>query len=607
MSQDLELKTVNDLLGSNFFIPAYQRGYRWTEQQVRDLLNDIWTFTKDQNPHSQNKFYCLQPVVVKRIRQDGQPDGSFEVIDGQQRLTTIYLIIKYLAKMFLKIESLEEEYHKPIFRLHYLTRPGSEEFLENIREDNSNIDYYYIYSAYKTIERWFSEDTNAIDRTDKNRFLDTLLGKRNDPRSVQVIWYEAGDELDSIELFTRLNMGKIPLTNAELIKALFLCESSFTGSGGEETLRKKVQIAHIWDDIEHNMQDEDFWAFITNRRKEDFANAIEMLFDIIARKPLGKSDPFHTFLYFLNQANKSTEALWELWLKIEHYYLTLRQWYKEKNLYHKIGYLIATGDDLHELITASVELNKKTFEEDLNKKIGAKVNFELEDLSYETSGDYKRISNVLLLFNVESIRTSDNITAFYPFKFHKGIAWSIEHIHAQNSEGLDKNKKEQWKKWLDEHRELIKELAENTSAEDGGEIWHSEFHNLEHIDQEKLTWDMFSAISGRVIELFSESGNQEKNDMHFLGNLALLSQPDNTTLSNCVFEVKRREIIRMDKKGSYIPICTRRVFLKYYNEKPSTQQYYYWGREDRENYLREIKKIINYYPSEEGGVDNDED
>ena len=607
MSTDLELKTVNDLLGSKFIIPEYQRGYRWTEQQVENLLNDIWKFTNEQKQDSENKFYCLQPVVVKRIDQDDHNNDVFEVIDGQQRLTTIYLVIKYLAKEFLKIESLEEEYNKPIFKLRYLTRPGSEKFLENIREDNSNIDYYYIYSAYKTIEEWFTDGTKTVDRTDKNRFLDTLLGKDTDPRSVQVIWYEAGDEVDSEELFTRLNIGKIPLTNAELIKALFLCESSFAGFNEEDALRKKVQIAHIWDDIEHSMQDEDFWAFITNRRKEDYATAIEMLFDIIARKNLEKSDPLYTFIHFLNQANESTDALWELWLKIEHYYLTLRQWYKEKNLYHKIGYLIATGEDLHDLITLSYELKKTDFEKELNRRIGAKVNYELEGLSYENPGDYKKISNVLLLFNVESIRTSDNVTAFYPFKFHKGINWSIEHIHAQNSEGLDKNKKEQWTQWLSEHRKLIRELARNTSAEDGGEKWQPVLKTLEEIDENKLTWEMFSAISSQVIDLFSEDTDQEKKDMHSLANLALLSQPDNTALSNSVFEVKRREIIKMDKRGSYIPICTRRVFLKYYNDNPSTQQYYYWGREDRDNYLREIKKVIGYYPSEEGEVDNDEE
>ena len=74
-----------------------------------------------------------------------------------------------------------------------------------------------------------------------------------------------------------------------------------------------------------------------------------------------------------------------------------------------------------------------------------------------------------------------------------------------------------------------------------------------------------------------------------------MSQPDNAALNNSVFEVKRRDIIEMDKKGNYIPICTRRVFLKYYNDKSSTQQYYFWGKEDRDNYLNEIKIVLEDY------------
>ena len=58
----------------------------------------------------------------------------------------------------------------------------------------------------------------------------------------------------------------------------------------------------------------------------------------------------------------------------------------------------------------------------------------------------------------------------------------------------------------------------------------------------------------------------------------------------------------MDKMGKFIPLCTRRVFLKYYNDKPSTQQYYFWGKEDRKNYLHEIKTVLKQYlPSEDLG------
>jgi uncharacterized protein with ParB-like and HNH nuclease domain len=82
----LVLKSVKQLFMHNFIIPSYQRGYRWTETQVVQLLDDIWQFYKKEEKKT-GEFYCLQPIVVKQL------DDKYEVIDGQQRLTTLFLII----------------------------------------------------------------------------------------------------------------------------------------------------------------------------------------------------------------------------------------------------------------------------------------------------------------------------------------------------------------------------------------------------------------------------------------------------------------------------------------------------------------------------------
>ena len=94
----IELKSLYELLGMKFFIPNYQRGYRWTEQQVKDLLNDIWEFSKKKK--QEYEFYCLQPLVVKLMNAEDKQkcqlnadEKWYEVIDGQQRLTTIFLIL----------------------------------------------------------------------------------------------------------------------------------------------------------------------------------------------------------------------------------------------------------------------------------------------------------------------------------------------------------------------------------------------------------------------------------------------------------------------------------------------------------------------------------
>ena len=82
----LEPKLIGDIEGE-FHIPAYQRGYRWKEE-VDMLLNDIKGINEGEN-------YSLQPIVIKK-----KAEKEYELIDGQQRLTTIFLIYRYI-KFFL--------------------------------------------------------------------------------------------------------------------------------------------------------------------------------------------------------------------------------------------------------------------------------------------------------------------------------------------------------------------------------------------------------------------------------------------------------------------------------------------------------------------------
>jgi len=202
------------------------------------------------------------------------------------------------------------------------------------------------------------------------------------------------------------------------------------------------------------------------------------------------------------------------------------------------------------------------------------------------------------LFNVESIRINASISEFYPFRFHKSINWSLEHIHAQNSEGLDRNKRDQWLSWLDSHRDLLIEIAteeKNISEEKLNFI--SLIDEIDSLERNKLTWERFANLSDRITRHFTEVSDIARDEEHGISNLALIGQAQNASLNNSVFEVKRREIIKMDKEGKYIPICTRRVFLKYYNSKPSSEHYYFWSHEDRMNYLAEIKRVLglNHY------------
>lgn len=147
----IEQKSIRDIIDKkiNFNVPAYQRGYRWDKLNVTDLLDDLLEFIQDD---SSGKFYCLQPLVVKKIGEN-----RYNVIDGQQRLTTIFIILKYLENLLKEENGIDE-----IYTLSYETRKDSKDFLQNIAsktqdESNQNMDYFCIYQAYKAVENWFGD------------------------------------------------------------------------------------------------------------------------------------------------------------------------------------------------------------------------------------------------------------------------------------------------------------------------------------------------------------------------------------------------------------------------------------------------------------------
>lgn len=250
-------KTIVDLCdGRLFYVPSYQRGYRWTSSQVEALLNDLWEFTQKQ-PAVIGEFYCLQPVIVQqRINKDegssepqaGESQKCYELVDGQQRLTTLYILLKYL------LAKEQESAHK-LYELQYESRKGFGDFLQKITEekDADNIDACHALNAYKTIHEWFDKNKNA-----KDELRDLLLpayGKKG--KSVRVIWYEVDEKTDLVREFLSINNGKISLTEAELIKALFLKKGS-----SSSTLDIDYR-ALEWERIENALQRPDFWHFLS--------------------------------------------------------------------------------------------------------------------------------------------------------------------------------------------------------------------------------------------------------------------------------------------------------------------------------------------------------
>ena len=549
----LKILSVGDITG-DFFVPAYQRGYRWGEHEVRHLLDDI--------RESNGSTYYLQPVVVK-----GRDDGSWELVDGQQRLTTLYLIFQYLKGTHLPSAATN-------YSITYETREGSKAYLDHLSaaDAGSNIDFFHMFNAYQCIEEWFAKFAHRTTH-EATRLYGYLFD------SVKVLWYEAPQDVDSTELFTRLNVGRIPLTDAELVKALLLSH----GQAGPGQTDRAVEIAANWDGIERDLRVPEVWSFVTGEAKEE-ATHISLLLDTLAGSPRGRERPlFHTFETLRDEIESDPQRFWR---DIANLHSLVLGWYDDRVLFHKVGYLIAVGRTFKELVDLSKEKGRSTFEAALDDEIRAHLGLtagELTGLTYAS----RKTAAVLLLMNVETIRHMQDSSERYSFRAHAAGGWSLEHIHAQNAEDL--NTVEQWTAWLRFHKEALADLPDLDEDRRASLIGH-----IEEVLATTVSQQSFSAVEKEVTSVFSPADEPADGDTNSIANLALLEQGDNSALNNSVFEVKRREIIRRDKKGSYIPACTRNIFLKYYTET-GNQQLHFWSAEDRQAYLDAILEAVRPY------------
>ena len=579
----LVLKSVYDLLGENFYLADYQRGYRWSEINVTQLLDDVWEFS--QKERSGDEFYCLQPIVVRPYTWEnvsGEKLDGWEVIDGQQRLTTIRIILSYLVKEHLK-RTLNEAFK----------RPKSEAFLKDLQEDNSNIDFYHMWSAYQATSKWFEDK----DYDDCNNFLSTLLAKKDNAGPVKVIWYEINDEVNAIDIFTRLNIGKIPLTNAELIKALFLGKAN-PDNQNQKANPKQLQIASEWDAIENTLQDKSFWYFIydeDNKKlpQHKYETRIEYIFDLMKNKPLGE-EKYFTFYKFLDEDFRGSKTINDIWLDIKRYFLTFEEWYQDRILYHLVGFLITAGVGIKELKASSDKKTKSDFKICLREEIGKTLNVDIENIKYNDSN----VKSVLLLFNIHTLLANETSKSRFPFDSYKNDNWDIEHVRSQSEVELTGGDRIDWAKLvlefytgiavakepesLDNHLEEIKKLLDKEEQQ----ICRS----LVTLILEGCKEDEWNELYQLVSKGFKEENFPKE---HSISNLALLDAGTNRAYKNAFFPIKRMEIMKREMKGSFVPIGTKNLFMKAYSRR--FDKVMYWGQTDADDYLEVLKNCLKVY------------
>lgn len=436
---------ISEELSGEFFVPAYQRGYRWGKSEVLKLLDDIKTGVVDApTPRS----YYLQPIVV--MWRDAE--GDWELIDGQQRLTTLYLILKCIRDNGWLPGA------KVNYRISYETRDESRDYLKSLdpKLRHANIDYHYIYTAYEAIETWFK---NQLDPQQAAIDIRTALAKH-----VYLIWYEAPEDTDGNELFRRLNVGRIPLTDAELIKALVLSKISVGGS----RLDRQEQVAVQWDNFERELRDPELWAFITGS-DEGWSTHLDLLFRAMAGSADGKEKVRYWVFEELRPRMETPDS--DFWRDVVRMHGRITGWFHDRTLYHHIGYLIATGDkyEFEHIVELAHDLTHGAFGAALVDRVRHRIGRTpsgLAGLDYEKHPT--ECSRVLLLMNVATVLGRDDESDRFSFHAYAKSHWSVEHIHAQNAARL--NREVQWKCWLTLHQRGIAALPDH-SRSDHGDLW----------------------------------------------------------------------------------------------------------------------------------------
>lgn len=103
--------------------------------------------------------------------------------------------------------------------------------------------------------------------------------------------------------------------------------------------------------------------------------------------------------------------------------------------------------------------------------------------------------------------------------------------------------------------------------------------------------ETFKTLFEHIVAHFNSGINDE--DINDISNLTLLDSETNRGYKNAVFPFKRKTIIKRDKAGIFIPLCTKNVFLKYFSEYPPKISF--WTQDDRNNYLIDIETTLNEY------------
>ena len=498
---------VKDIVKSPYVIGTYQRGYRWTITNVQEYLEDIFEghlveyYERDNNfgndltydtligllrDKSKNvEDYCLQPLVIKKN------DAIYSVIDGQQRLTTTFIVLKALC-------DLNQMTFPPSFSIEFESREKSTEFLKTICESSiaNDLDSAYMKQTYDCAKKWFIEKyTNFSkyltqelkeDTFTKVQFYRYLYGIIND--HTKFIWdYIEKDspeyEKTEQKIFADRNTGKIDLTDSELIKALFMNPEYYGNNVNIED--KQILISELWDLYENDLHNDEFWRFIplSNDIKKEYEKStrIDAIFFLIAlHKKIEINRTEENWLYkaiktwidselYNNLKTEKKIIMISCWREVCDTFDGLKELYKDDQIYNLLSLynmFEIESEDKYQAYLSSIEHNKRNRANYIKKIIIQKLfgnetpEKVIKNARYHS--DIQTIRNILIAYNIAITNSSYPVSRFN-FRFfgndignwhrkgedEKSYEWHVEHIYSTNESFLEKSTSSEQISFLD--------------------------------------------------------------------------------------------------------------------------------------------------------------
>lgn len=568
---------------NGFYIAPYQRGYKWGSNEnepVLRLVKDIHiSFTETNN--DQSKEYYLQYITLKPIKIDGQLN-FLEVIDGQQRLTTLSILFAVLNK--IDTNCVNTANHKINYALSksFLNNWIYDKNIEKIIEesnwesfisqnpDEDKQDVFYLFQAIKALYKYIVDEVKVENSVAFYKHLS---------KNIKLIVNAVEPHVESEKVFRNLNSIKIPLTEAELIKALLLTKAA---RSKDENLKNKrfkeimdirASLGRQWDEMQTKLNNPEIKSVFFPGQTDMMQGILRLTALVLNYKPVNNSnEKYPLFEFFQNQIQEKEVSTIEIFNKTVLIYKLLLEWYKDDRIYNALGFLFYnktkrenSANLLTNLLSKAINENKVPLK-NINLLVFKYISsIDKEQIrTFDFHDDKPKIHDLLLLINL----FPDKITRFN-FSVFIEKNWSLEHVFPQTPN-----------------------LAES-------HLTSTDRKNLEEIVNNPTKWEAIKELldkknkTPQEIENLNEKLKADTGFLNNIGNLALLPIGENASLGNKLFNKKREKISEKISEGSFVPSHTFNVFSKLI--LPNSNSLKFWNKKDilehQEYISNEIDKL----------------